>query len=426
MTPVTRIGEQKGLPDRIWRQDGYRPVAYSTMQLPILIVNGPNLNLLGSRSPETYGTSDLAEVEEMCRQRARIHGIEITAFQSNHEGELIDRLHAARGTVSGIVMNPGALTHYSYALHDAIEAIELPTVEVHISNVKERESWRAHSVVSPACVYTIYGRGIDGYRWAIDHLVNRAALPARTLQYAAGADHVADLRIPDGPGPHPVAVLLHGGFWRHHWTRDTTESIAVDLTSRGYATWNVEYRRVGMGGGYPATLQDVAAAVDHLDELAAEYHLDLERVTVLGHSAGGQLALWAAGRDRLDEGSPGAGPRVVPAAAMSLAGITDLETGEATDLGDGAVAGFLGKADRNEAYRAASPIRMLPATRPHIVVHGKADDRVPSSFAHSYVEAGRRPGTLVELLEIPEADHFDPIDPLSAAWEAVVGRLADL
>ncbi len=116
----------------------------------------------------------------------------------------------------------------------------------------------------------------------------------------------------------------------------------------------------------------------------------------------------------------------MPAAAMSLAGITDLETGEATDLGDGAVAGFLGKADRNEAYRAASPIRMLPATRPHIVVHGKADDRVPSSFAHSYVEAGRRPGTLVELLEIPEADHFDPIDPLSAAWEAVVGRLADL
>ena len=294
-----------------------------------------------------------------------------------------------------------------------------------ISNVKERESWRAHSVVSPACVYTIYGRGIDGYRWAIDHLVNMAAIPSSALSYAAGEDHVGDLRVPDGDGPHPVAALIHGGFWRHHWTRDTTGAIAVDLTERGWATWNIEYRRVGMGGGYPKTLQDVGAAVDHLDDLAADHHLDLSRVVVLGHSAGGQLALWAAERHRLGEDDPGADPRVLPIAAVSLAGVTDLAVGESTNLGDGAVAGFLGSAERGEAYRVASPLALLPADRPHIIVHGTDDDQVPPSYAQSYVETARRPGTKVELLQIDGADHFDPIRPTSTTWAAVIARISE-
>ncbi len=392
----------------------------------ILIINGPNLNLLGSRDPDLYGTTTLAELEALCEQWASVHSLEVETFQSNHEGALIDRLHKASGVVDGVVINPGALTHYSYALHDAIEAIELPVVEVHISNVKERESWRSHSVVSPACVYTIYGRGIDGYRWAIDHLVHRTARSPRTLAYATGTDHQGDLRLPDTGGPHPVAVLIHGGFWRHHWTRDTMEAIAVDLTNRGWATWNIEYRRVGLDGGYPATLQDVGAAIDHLDELSAENHLDLERVFVIGHSAGGQLALWAANRHRLGEDDPGAGPRVLPAAAISLAGVTDLETAETSNLGNDAVSGFLGVAPRAEAYRVASPMNLLPADRPHLVVHGTGDDSVPISFAHSYVEAARHPGTLVELLEIDGADHFDPITPSSSAWAAVVDRLSTL
>ena len=392
----------------------------------ILIINGPNLNLLGSRDPDLYGAATLSELEALCEQWASVHNLEVETFQSSHEGALIDRLHEASGVVDGVVINPGAFTHYSYALHDAIEAIELPVVEVHISNVKERESWRSHSVVSPACVYTIYGRGIDGYRWAIDHLVHRTARPTRTLAYAIGADHQGDLRLPDTDAPHPVAVLIHGGFWRHHWTRDTMEAIAVDLTDRGWATWNIEYRRSGLGGGYPATLQDVGAAIDHLDGLSAEYGLDLERVFVIGHSAGGQLALWAANRHRLGEDDPGAGPRVLPAAAISLAGVTDLETAEAANLGTEAVAGFLGTAPRDEAYRVASPMSLLPADRPHIVVHGTEDDSVPLSYAHSYVEAARRPGTRVELLEIEGADHFDPITPSTSAWAAVVDRLSTL
>ncbi len=389
----------------------------------ILILNGPNLNLLGSRDPQVYGSTSLAELERSCAEWGAVHNLEVDTYQSNHEGALIDRLHEARETVDGIVFNPGAFTHYSYALHDAVEAIEPPVVEVHISNIRERESWRAHSVIGPAAAYTIYGRGLDGYRWAIEHLVHTAARPPITLPYAAGVDHVADLRLPDGSGPHPVAVLIHGGFWRHHWTRDTTGALAVDLCARGFATWNIEYRRVGTGGGYPSTLQDVALAVDHLDELAAEYRLDLGRVVTIGHSAGGQLALWTAGRHRLAEADPGSNPRILPVAAVSLAGVTDLKAAEALNIGEGAVAGFLGKTPRDEAYRVASPIRLLPADRPHLIVHGTRDDRVPPAQAHEYVDAARRPGTKVELVEVDGVDHFDPIDASGRAWAIVAERI---
>lgn len=141
----------------------------------IALINGPNLNLLGSRSPEIYGDASLPEVEEACRQWAAEVGATIDAFQSNHEGAIIDRLHRARDDADGVVINPGAYSHYSYAIRDAIEAIGVPTVEVHLSDIAAREEWRRESVVSEVCVATISGRGIDGYRDAIRHL---AAQPA--------------------------------------------------------------------------------------------------------------------------------------------------------------------------------------------------------------------------------------------------------
>src|SRR5690606_35506866 len=131
------------------------------------------------------------------------------AFQSNHEGELIDRSHAARTVVDGIVFNPGARTHTSYALHDAIEAVEVPTVEVHISDVESREEWRRHSAVRPACVHTVYGRGLDGYRWALQYLAARSAVPVQRLSYGLRPQQFADLRVPDGEGPFPLAVTVH-------------------------------------------------------------------------------------------------------------------------------------------------------------------------------------------------------------------------
>lgn len=145
----------------------------------VLVVNGPNLNLLGVRRPEVYGTATLAELEEHCREWGAALGLEVETFQSNHEGAIIDRLHETLGRCDGVVLNPGALTHYSYALHDAIEAISLPVVEVHLSDIAAREEWRARSVVSPACAATISGQGLDGYRQALELLAARGQARAR-------------------------------------------------------------------------------------------------------------------------------------------------------------------------------------------------------------------------------------------------------
>ena len=136
----------------------------------VLVINGPNLNLLGVRRPEVYGTMTLGDLEELCREWGADLGLEVETFQSNHEGALIDRLHDALGMVDGVVLNPGALAHYSYALHDAVEAVALPVVEVHISDISRREEWRARSVVSPACAATISGHGAEGYREALELL----------------------------------------------------------------------------------------------------------------------------------------------------------------------------------------------------------------------------------------------------------------
>jgi 3-dehydroquinate dehydratase-2 len=139
----------------------------------VVVINGPNLNLLGTRQPEVYGTTTLAELDHLCRTWGEELGMGIQTFQSNHEGAILDRLHECPGNADGVVINPGALTHYSYSLHDAIEAIALPVVEVHISDITAREEWRRVSVVTAACVGTISGLGIDGYRHALRLLADR-------------------------------------------------------------------------------------------------------------------------------------------------------------------------------------------------------------------------------------------------------------
>ncbi|WP_394940052.1 type II 3-dehydroquinate dehydratase [Psychromicrobium sp. YIM B11713] len=138
----------------------------------ILVLNGPNLNLLGSREPAIYGTSTLADVEALCARAAADAGFTVRCVQSNHEGVLLDEIHAAQGTADGIVINAGAFSHTSIALHDALASVSLATVEVHISNVHAREEFRHHSYLSAVADTVIVGAGINGYRLAIEQLVS--------------------------------------------------------------------------------------------------------------------------------------------------------------------------------------------------------------------------------------------------------------
>ena len=139
----------------------------------ILVLNGPNLNLLGVREPDVYGTVTLADIEREVTEYAAERGASVDCFQSNHEGALIDKLHEARGAYDGIVYNPGAHTHYSYALRDAVSSIDVPTVEVHLSDISAREEFRRISVISPVCVAQIKGKGKEGYKEAVDVLLAR-------------------------------------------------------------------------------------------------------------------------------------------------------------------------------------------------------------------------------------------------------------
>ncbi len=138
----------------------------------ILLLNGPNLNLLGIREKAVYGTQTLQEIEKMVEAHAVTRGVSLVCFQSNSEGALIDRIHAGYGNVDGIIFNPGAYTHYSYALRDAIAGVEIPTVEVHLSDIRQREPFRSISVIEPVCVQQISGHGAAGYLEALDILLD--------------------------------------------------------------------------------------------------------------------------------------------------------------------------------------------------------------------------------------------------------------
>jgi acetyl esterase/lipase len=195
--------------------------------------------------------------------------------------------------------------------------------------------------------------------------------------------------------------------------------IAEDLVGRGWAVWNIEYRRVGAGGGWPDTFRDVATAVDLLDLLAERHPLDLSRLLLIGHSAGGHLAWWLAGRQR--HTSPavlGGSPVVSPTAVVGLAPVLDLAEAERRALGSHAVAEFIGggPADVPDRYRAVSPIQQLPVGIPQLVVHGALDDRVPLALSEEYVARAREVGDRVTLLELPQTDHFAVIDPSHRGW----------
>ncbi len=226
----------------------------------------------------------------------------------------------------------------------------------------------------------------------------------------------------------PVAVVIHGGFWRARYGRKLMRPLCRDLAGRGWIAWNVEYRRLGRvsGGGWPTTFGDVACAIDHLAEIRTDAALDLGRVVAIGHSAGGHLAAWAAARPRLPEGAPGAGPRVPVTAAVSQAGVVDLRRAYELGLSQGVVGDLLGGGpDRFGArYALASPAELVPLGVPVLLTHGGRDEIVPPSVSHAFAEAARAAGDAIELAELPDEDHFGHIDPGNPLWAAVVEWLA--
>lgn len=299
-------------------------------------------------------------------------------------------------------------------------------------------------------------------------LTRPAPPPDHVLRYGPGPDQVADVRLPPGLGTGEGArvptlvLLLHGGFWRAAYDRTHLGPLATALAAENFVVCTPEFRRTGQpGGGWPGTFDDVATAVDRLPGLvrsALPGAAGAGQVILAGHSAGGHLALWSAGRHRLSPDSPwhrllgGAGSAGPAGAAAGAAGMTGMAgvAGVVSDVPgvemagvagvvalapvgdlaacyraglDGDAAGALlggGPAEQPERYAAADPARLVPLGVPVRIVHGTADDRVPFAMSRSFAELARAAGDSVELDVLAGGGHFDVIDPLSGAWPAVL------
>ncbi|MDQ2706504.1 MAG: alpha/beta hydrolase [Actinomycetota bacterium] len=245
------------------------------------------------------------------------------------------------------------------------------------------------------------------------------------IAYGPGPSQYGELHLPVAAARRRgVVVVLHGGFWQSGYGAELGTPLAVALANAGITAWNVEYRRIGNGGGWPATFEDVAAAVDALAGPAAEHAaragavVDLDRVVTLGHSAGGHLAAWLAGRAMLPAGAPGGPPRVRVRGVVSQAGVLDLVAADAAGLGGRSTSELLGGsvAEQPQRYRLASPAAMLPLGVPVTCVHGTADRNVPLTQSVEFARAARAAGDPGELVTLAGVDHFALIDPETEAW----------
>jgi acetyl esterase/lipase len=210
-----------------------------------------------------------------------------------------------------------------------------------------------------------------------------------------------------------VAVVIHGGFWRDAYDRTLMDELCEDLAATGWAAWNLEYRRLGGGGGWPETFDDVAAGIDHLDRLVD----DLSVVVTIGHSAGGHLALWAATRPD---------PRVRVTHAVAQAGVVDLVEAARLGLSRGVAEELLGGSPSEvpELYDLASPAARLPLGVPQLLVHGGRDEIVPAAMSRAFANSAEAAGDRIELVVHDELGHFEHLDPSSAAWASVRTWLA--
>ncbi|MRW93874.1 alpha/beta fold hydrolase [Duganella sp. FT80W] len=279
----------------------------------------------------------------------------------------------------------------------------------------------------------VAGAGVAGARTPMtldDYLALSGPAPTLHVAYGAAPSQFAELFQPAGAGPFPVAVIIHGGCWTKHFGGITQmRNMAGALAAQGVAVWNVEYRRYDEeGGGYPGMYHDVANAMDRLRGLAGQHQLDLSRVVLVGHSAGGHLAQWAGSRARLPRSSPlyVADPLPVPV-VLSLGGLADLRNEQALiksscDRDMAQLAG-VASAARPDIFSDTSPAEMLPAGVRTVLIHGEHDNISPLRVGQDYARRAIAAGDAAEVLVLPGGSHYDEVAATSPSWPIVLGQI---
>jgi len=249
--------------------------------------------------------------------------------------------------------------------------------------------------------------------------------------YGSDPNQFADLRFPNARGPFPLLFVVHGGFWQSQYDLTHIGHLCAAFTSKGIITCNIEYRRIGNpGGGWPGTFQDISLATHRVvNSTSSDPRFDHARTAILGHSAGGHLALWLAGSHRISDGSPlHIDQKQAVNKAVSLAGVSDLRLAWKQKLGHGVVTRLMnGTPDEYpDQYSAGSPIELLPTGASQTLVHGTDDDTVPVSQSEAYVEKAEKLGDWPTLSKLDGIGHFELIDPESEAWPSVVNAVLSL
>jgi len=279
-------------------------------------------------------------------------------------------------------------------------------------------------IVSLAALFLIIITHIFAQHMTVKDLTAIPPTPAdHVIPYGKDPLQFGQLRLPEGGGLHPVIIVIHGGCWLAEYDLQHISPLATALTKEGFATWSLEYRRVGNeGGGWPNTFLDVAHGADYLRKLTKKYPLDLNRVITLGHSAGGHLALWLAARHKLPSDSPLHLDSFIPIhGVVSLAGVGDLSLPEYQAICGRVVQTLLGgnPSEVPERYAHGSPIELLPLDVPQILIQGAGDPTVSLTSAQSYYDEARKRGDKTQLVVIQEAGHFEVVVPSTSSYSEV-------
>ncbi len=253
--------------------------------------------------------------------------------------------------------------------------------------------------------------------------------PDSRLNYGDDPLQFGDLRLPPGPGPHPVAVFIHGGCWLSQYDIQHSSKLTAALARSGIATWSLEYRRVGdEGGGWPGTFLDIGRGTDHLRSIAKEYNLDLDRVIAMGHSAGGHLALWTAARSGLPSEAPvSAKNPLAVRGVLALAPAPDIALLHEQKVCGHVIDGLMGGSPEQvpDRYSWADLMQLVPDAVPQVLIIGKHDsDWSPSG--RRYFDAAKERGDKVQVIEAKESGHFEMIDPQSTTWQLVLDAAREL